>query len=157
MAFEYEAVLFDLFGTLVDDTGTAIPGSPEILAALSAGKWAIVTSCGVRLAHVLLTHAQLAVPDVLVTADEVANNKPAPDGYLLAAHRLGAKPERCLVVEDSAPGIDAACAAGMDVVAILRGRSGTFARHATFTIASIERLSLRVSGSAIVFEPQANH
>ena len=149
MAFEYEAVLFDLFGTLVDDTGTAIPGSPEILA----GKWAIVTSCGVRLAHVLLAHAQLAVPGVLVTADEVTNNKPAPDGYLLAARRLGAEPGRCLVAEDSAPGIDAACAAGMDVVAILRGRSSRFARRATFTITSIDELRLGVSGSGLVFEP----
>jgi beta-phosphoglucomutase-like phosphatase (HAD superfamily) len=153
VAFEYEAVLFDLFGTLVDDTGSAIPGSQEILAALPAGKWAIVTSCGVRLAHVLLAHAQLAVPDVLVTADEVANNKPAPDGYLLAAGRLGAQPERCLVIEDSAPGIDASCAAGMDVAAILRGRNSTFARRATFTIASIEELRLRASGSVIIFEP----
>jgi sugar-phosphatase len=153
VAFEYEAVLFDLFGTLVDDTGTAIPGSPEILAALPAVKWAIVTSCGVRLAHLLLAHAQLAVPDVLVTADEVTNNKPAPDGYVLAARRLGAEPGRCLVVEDSAPGIDAACAAGMDVVAILRGRSSRFAQRATFTIASIDELRLGVSGSALVFEP----
>lgn len=61
------------------------------------------------------------------TASEVARGKPAPDLFLHAAARMGADPARCLVVEDSLPGLEAARAAGMRALrytggAHLRGR-----------------------------------
>ena len=56
--------------------------------------------------------------DAVVTGDEVARRKPAPDVYLEAARRLGADPARSVAIEDSAPGIAAARAAGMKAVAI---------------------------------------
>lgn len=49
----------------------------------------------------------------VVTADDVRRTKPAPDIYLLAAHRLKMKSYDCLAIEDSAIGIQAAKAAGM--------------------------------------------
>ncbi|MEZ4552852.1 MAG: HAD family phosphatase [Dehalococcoidia bacterium] len=54
--------------------------------------------------------------DEVVTADEVARAKPAPDVYLHAADRLGVQAGACLVVEDSVPGVASARAAGMFVV-----------------------------------------
>ena len=50
---------------------------------------------------------------VLVTPEDVAHGKPAPDMFLLAAQRMGVEPNRCLVFEDAEPGIQAAEAAGM--------------------------------------------
>jgi beta-phosphoglucomutase-like phosphatase (HAD superfamily) len=50
---------------------------------------------------------------VVVTADDVARSKPAPDLFLLAARRLGLAPESCLVFEDGRNGLVAAEAAGM--------------------------------------------
>jgi HAD superfamily hydrolase (TIGR01509 family) len=55
---------------------------------------------------------------VVVSADEVAHGKPAPDVYLEAARRLGVEPGTCLVVEDSVNGVRAAVAAGMMVVLV---------------------------------------
>ncbi|GAB4517358.1 MAG: HAD family hydrolase [Amphiplicatus sp.] len=49
------------------------------------------------------------------SAEAVARGKPAPDIYLYAADRLGADPARCLVVEDSAHGVESGRAAGMTV------------------------------------------
>lgn len=49
----------------------------------------------------------------VLTGDMIARGKPAPDGYLLAAERLGAAPARCLVLEDAPAGIRAAFDAGM--------------------------------------------
>lgn len=51
--------------------------------------------------------------EVYVGGDEVERCKPAPDGYLLAAERLGVKPEDCFVFEDASLGIEAGHAAGM--------------------------------------------
>ncbi|MEU3851117.1 HAD family phosphatase [Streptomyces sp. NPDC029554] len=54
----------------------------------------------------------------VVSADEVAHGKPAPDVFLEAARRLGASPAECVVLEDAAPGAAAAHAAGMRCIAI---------------------------------------
>ncbi|GCB51854.1 HAD family phosphatase [Streptomyces sp. NL15-2K] len=54
----------------------------------------------------------------VVSADEVAQGKPAPDVFLEAARRLGAAPAACVVLEDAAPGAAAAHAAGMRCIAI---------------------------------------
>jgi HAD superfamily hydrolase (TIGR01509 family) len=54
----------------------------------------------------------------VVSSDEVAHGKPAPDVYLLAARELGVDPADCLVVEDSLNGVLAGRAAGMTVVLI---------------------------------------
>ncbi len=54
----------------------------------------------------------------VVTRSDVARPKPAPDPYLLAAERLGARPAHCLALEDSPNGVRAAAAAGMAVVMI---------------------------------------
>ena len=54
----------------------------------------------------------------IVTADDVARGKPAPDIFLEAARRIGVGPDRCVVFEDGDLGIEAARAAGMGVVDI---------------------------------------
>jgi mannitol-1-/sugar-/sorbitol-6-phosphatase len=104
-----------------DDLGdvVAAPGAPALLAALAAldMPWAVVTSADARLAAARLAAAGIT-PPVLVTVDDVGAGKPDPEGYLLAAARLGVDPARCLVVEDSAPGVAAGRAAGAAVAAL---------------------------------------
>jgi HAD superfamily hydrolase (TIGR01509 family) len=56
--------------------------------------------------------------DAVVSGEEVARGKPAPDGFLMAARRMGVEPEQCLVVEDSRNGVLAAKAASMTVAAV---------------------------------------
>ena len=55
---------------------------------------------------------------VVVTPEDVAHGKPAPDMFLLAAKKMGVPPERCLVFEDAEPGMRAAVAAGMKFVRV---------------------------------------
>ncbi|MGF1448055.1 MAG: HAD family hydrolase [Opitutales bacterium] len=55
---------------------------------------------------------------VVITQEDISRGKPAPDGYLLAAERLGVAPGKCLVFEDSQLGLQAAAAAGMQSVYI---------------------------------------
>lgn len=112
----FEAVLFDLFGTLVTEEGQAVEGASKVLNELPRERWAIVTSCPASFAQSLVRRAGLPEPQVLVSANDVARGKPAPDCYLLAAQRLRVPPDRCLVIEDSRHGIEAGRAAGMHVI-----------------------------------------
>ncbi len=63
-------------------------------------------------------------------ADQVAAPKPAPDLYLLAARELGVPPGQCLAIEDSTAGVQAALAAGTQVIGFV-GASHIPATHAT--------------------------
>ncbi|MEV6619164.1 HAD family hydrolase [Streptomyces sp. NPDC051051] len=71
----------------------------------------------------------------IFSAQDVGKGKPAPDLFLYAAERMGVAPKRCVVVEDSPLGVQAAVAAGMDVygftamtpAAKLAGATGLFA------------------------------
>lgn len=95
-----------------------VPGARNLLESLPPRSWAVVTS-GIRpVAELRIRHTGLPAPPVLVTADQVRHGKPHPEGFLTAAARLGVDPARCVVVEDAPPGIDAARAGGMRVVAI---------------------------------------
>jgi beta-phosphoglucomutase-like phosphatase (HAD superfamily) len=60
----------------------------------------------------------------VVSADDAASAKPAPDVFLLAAQKIGVSPDRCLVVEDASNGIRAAKAAGMSCIAYKNPNSG---------------------------------
>lgn len=106
------AELLDLEGV------TAIPGAASLLAALPRDRWAVVTSAGRELAELRLGAAGLPIPGVLVPSELVTRGKPAPDGYLAGAERLGRPPGRLVVIEDAPPGVTAARAAGMRVIGL---------------------------------------
>lgn len=65
----------------------------------------------------------------VVTVDDVAAAKPAPDPYVLAAQRLGVEPSRCLAFEDSAAGAASAHAAGFRVVRLAAGHRADATHH----------------------------
>jgi HAD superfamily hydrolase (TIGR01509 family) len=97
-----------------------ISGAVDAVRRIAAG-WplAIASSSNPELIEVVLRSAGLedAFP-VIVSSQEVARGKPAPDVYLEAARRLDVAPARCAAVEDSHNGIRAAKAAGMRVLAV---------------------------------------
>jgi HAD superfamily hydrolase (TIGR01509 family) len=67
----------------------------------------------------VLEHAGIADAfEAVVSSEEVARGKPAPDVYVEAMRRLGSEPSRTAAVEDSSNGIRAAHAAGMRVIAL---------------------------------------
>lgn len=97
----------------IEGAATTMPiaGAGRLLKTLPAN-WAVVTSASEALVKARLDAAALPTPPVLISADDVTIGKPAPDGYLQAAARLGFAIDRCAVVEDSPAGVRAGLQAG---------------------------------------------
>lgn len=117
---------FDMFRARVDIAFerelVAIPGIEELLEALTVPRCVASNSHLRRVRHALSITRLLPLFDPHVfSASQVAHGKPAPDLFLFAARQLGARPEDCLVIEDSATGIEAAIAAGMPVIGFCGG------------------------------------
>lgn len=117
---DYDAEAAQLTQDEMDDVdGTlAIAGAQAFLAALPPDRWAIVTSAPRALALRRLAASGIEPPAVLVTADDIAHGKPAPDCYLAAAAKLGVDARDCLVWEDAPAGVAAGEAAGAAVMVI---------------------------------------
>lgn len=102
-----------------DHAGVAVmPGAAELIKSIPEGRWCVVTSGTRYLATSRLQLANLPVPKILVSADDVSKGKPDPEPYLMGARLLGAVPAECLVIEDAPAGLRAAHAGGMDAIAI---------------------------------------
>jgi HAD superfamily hydrolase (TIGR01509 family) len=120
---EFEASFHDaLFGAFRREL-EPVPGIRSLLEALDAAgvPYAIASSGSSERVALGVTSAGLASffpDDVITSRDHVDRGKPFPDLFLLAAKRANVAPERCLVVEDSPHGIDAAHRAGMRAVGL---------------------------------------
>jgi HAD superfamily hydrolase (TIGR01509 family) len=104
------------------DTVPALPGVADLLAALADAGIACGVASSSSAAWVEGHLERLGLRGrvgAVATADRVGGrSKPAPDTYLLACAELGARPARSVALEDSAPGIAAALAAGLTAVAV---------------------------------------
>nr|WP_216853603.1 HAD family phosphatase [Phytoactinopolyspora halotolerans] len=96
------------------------PGAVELLAALdlAAVPCALVTMSYRQLAETVVGQLPAGRFTTMVTGDEVSRGKPDPEPYLAAAAELDVKPEQCLVIEDSPPGVESGLAAGMRVIGV---------------------------------------
>jgi HAD superfamily hydrolase (TIGR01509 family) len=84
-------------------------GVATAIASSAPSRWVVPAATRVGIA---------ARFQAIVAGDQVAHRKPAPDVYREAVRRLGADPRRSIAIEDSAPGLASARAAGLKTVAI---------------------------------------
>lgn len=103
---------------------------------------AVVSNSPRSFVEATLTAAGLAGRfDTVITVEDAANPKPAPDLYLRAATLVGVEPARCLAFEDSATGARAARAAGIPVIGVPHGASGDIG--ADWHVPSLDSLAAR--------------
>jgi HAD superfamily hydrolase (TIGR01509 family) len=131
------------FVTAINQNLPLKAGVLELLAA-RLRPMAVVTSSGRVEAHhkLKLTGIESAFDHIITLAD-VSAPKPAAEPYLLAAQRLGVRPERCLVFEDSEAGAEAAHRAGCIVVQVpdVAPVSGRWAHHVAKDLLAGARLA----------------
>ncbi|WP_349898156.1 HAD family hydrolase [Parafrigoribacterium soli] len=96
------------------------PGSRELLKAVrDAGiPTALVTMSVRRMAEYVVSAVGFEAFDAVVAGDTVTHSKPHPEPYLKAAELLGVDPAQCVALEDSAPGLTSALAAGTTVIGV---------------------------------------
>ncbi len=96
-----------------------LPGVLSLLAEVRAAglPHALVTSSEPAIVDAVMGRLDVRF-DVVVCAADVTAAKPDPEGYRLAAAKLGANPQRCIALEDSPNGVTAAEAAGLRVIAV---------------------------------------
>lgn len=120
-----EQLMDELHELVMVEVDAGVPPRPGALELLAAIRTAAVpvglasNSSRVFVEQVLSVAGLLDGHfDVIVSADDVAAPKPAPDLYLAACAALGAAPERAAALEDSPPGVASARAAGLFVIAV---------------------------------------
>jgi beta-phosphoglucomutase len=111
-----------LYRDIVRRRFPAMDGAVALIDALRAAGFALAVGSSAPPENVLLSLDGLGRRDAfgaVVTGHDVTRGKPDPQVFLLAAERLGIRPALCAVIEDAAPGIRAAQAAGMASVALV--------------------------------------
>jgi beta-phosphoglucomutase len=102
---------------------TSLPGASSWVRRLHAQGWqqAIASSApGENVGVMLRALALDGMFEAIVSAEDVTRGKPDPQVFLAAAERLGVPPDRCIVVEDAAVGVQAARSAGMCCIGVSR-------------------------------------
>ena len=101
---------------------TEVEGAREALAAIVAPRCVASSSHLERIRFSLdVTGLADLFGEAVFSSQMVRRGKPAPDLFLYAAERMGADPARCVVVEDSVPGVTGAVAAGMTAIGFIGG------------------------------------
>lgn len=85
--------------------------------------------------------------DVIITREDCTNLKPHPEPYLLTAEKLGIEPKHCVVIEDTALGVESAKKAGMRSIAI----PNEYTQDQDFSMADVVVKSAKEVESILIF------
>lgn len=149
----------DVYLELLGDDPATLPLFPGVveLVRRSAEHLPLAINSGARRREIELILERAGLRDcfpVVVSADEVEEGKPSPEGYLTALRRVrrevegcrDVQPAQCLVIEDAPHGIAAAHAAGMRCVAVASSRPKSELAAADAVVERLEELDLSHTG-----------
>jgi sugar-phosphatase len=136
---------------LADTSGIRVlPGAAELMGSLPEERRAIVTSCPSALCRIRLASAGFTAPATVVTVEDTAKGKPAPDPFLEAADRLGFDARQCVVIEDAPAGLAAGRAAGCATIGVV-GTHSAAELDADLVVPSLDRLRIELHDHGVVF------
>jgi beta-phosphoglucomutase len=133
-----------------------LPGVQEVLQELSTRGIKVAIGSSSRNATTILEAIGLSDAfDSVVDGTHISRSKPDPEVFVLAAGRLGIRPDQCLVVEDAEAGVEAGLAAGMRVLAVgpARGHPEASLRAADLTGLSVDEMLLPDQSNPQPYDP----
>jgi len=117
-----KARTYEIYLGLVPERLQAFPGAVELVRACKRAGLRIALASSADRVKIEANLGKIGLPpagwDAVVSAEDAVRKKPAPDLFLVAAHRLGVLPADCVVIEDAPNGVRAAKAAGMRCIAV---------------------------------------
>ena len=123
----------------------SLPGAIELLGLLGESGVKMAVASSAPLENIELITRSLGIYDcfqAIVWGGEVAESKPSPQGFLLAAEKLGVEPRNCLVVEDAVAGVAAAKKGGMKCMAVTTSHPEASLKEADLVLDTLEAIGL---------------
>ncbi|NNJ25418.1 Phosphoglycolate phosphatase [Planctomycetes bacterium LzC2] len=142
---EIESEKEALYREMVMEEFPAMPGARELIQALKGADFKIALATSGPAANLMLAVRLMKLQPFLsgvISGGDVAKGKPDPEIFLKVAKNCGVKPGRCVVIEDSKFGVQAAKAAGMGVLGLLStGHDASELTEADRVVESLEGLA----------------
>jgi len=123
-----------------------LPGVVALIKSLAESGFGLAIVSSTPMENVQLIIGSLGIRQYfqhIIAEKDVTEGKPSPQGFLLAAERLGIEPEDCVVVEDAVAGVAAAKRAGMRCLAVTNTHPGTSLAQADLIVDSLEKVTVR--------------
>lgn len=122
-----------------------LPGALELIKSLKEYGFKLALASSAPTENIQLVTQGLGINDcfhAIVSGREVKEGKPSPQGFLLAAIKLGVAPENCIVIEDAAAGVTAAKKAGMHCLAVTNTQPKISLIEADLIVDTLEAVSV---------------
>jgi beta-phosphoglucomutase family hydrolase len=122
-----------------------LPGAIELMQALEEHSFSQAMGSSAPLENIELVTRELGIVGffrVIVSGREVTEGKPNPQVFLLAAQRMGVKPQDCVVIEDALAGVSAAKRAGMPCIAVTNTSPRTELTGADLIVDTLEEVTV---------------
>jgi beta-phosphoglucomutase family hydrolase len=131
----------ELFRRIAAQSIKPFPGVLNLMLSLRSAGWkmALVSSTPAENIKLILRSLEInSLFDTIVSDKDVLRGKPDPEGFLLAAERLGVTPSNCVVIEDAIAGVKAAKNAGMKCIAVTNTHPADRLKEADLVVDSLE-------------------
>ena len=129
------------FRQLISRNIRPLPGAIDLMKSLRENGFSLALASSAPIENVQLVLKDLGIINcfgAIVWGREVAEGKPSPQGFLLAAKKLGVAPANCVVIEDAVAGVTAAKRAGMRCIAVTNTNSRETLAEADFVVDTLE-------------------
>jgi len=123
-----------------------LPGAAELIRALREHGVKMAIASSAPMENIQLIIRGLGIDDcfqAIVWGREVAEGKPSPEVFMLAATKLGVEPRDCVVIEDAVAGVAAAKRAAMKCLAVTNSHSRNSLQEADLIVDTLEAISVR--------------
>ncbi len=133
------------FRKLARENIKPLPGAIKLMKSLSEQGVKIALASSAPMENIRLVTQSLGINNyfhTIVSGRDVDEGKPSPQGFLLAAEKLGVEPENCIVIEDAIAGVAAAKRAGAHCIAVTNTHPRESLREADLIVDTLEAVSV---------------